>query len=171
MRAIFAHVMAALVVTSVAAAEPRSHHRDTSSDGGSMADDSKLGHADADDGADDQDDEPGQPPLQATRTPEQTAIRQAIVDKRMKSIGDIVHAGGRPITQGERQAIGLHWRHVMRLLRIRELADADGDKAILARVDAVLARESTKFDAKLTHLHNEPAGAGEPTEHGKGGMK
>jgi hypothetical protein len=167
MRAILAHVMAALVVTSVAAAEPRSHK--DRGDGGSSA---SAGSADSEEGeADDQDEGDTQPALVTNRTPEQTAMRQAIVDKRTKAIGDIVHAGGKPVTASERQAIGLHWRHVMRLLRIRELAEADGDKAILTRVDAVLARESTKFDAKLTRLHDEPAKAADATEHAKGGSK
>jgi hypothetical protein len=52
----------------------------------------------------------------------------------------------------ERQAMGTHWRHVMRLLRIRELAEANKDAASVQKVDTLLERESKKFGAHLDEL-------------------
>jgi hypothetical protein len=80
----------------------------------------------------------------------------------MRELG---HRQGPKIALEDRREMGVHWRHVMRLMRIRELAENDGDKAIVAKVDALLEREDKKFSA---HKGGVPEGGTNP---GEGGSK
>ena len=92
------------------------------------------------------------PPIAITRTPEQTELREHVIKAERERLHDFAHAKHRHLTMQERQAMGMHWRHVMRLLRIRELADAAKDTASVQKVDALLERETKKFAAHLGAL-------------------
>jgi hypothetical protein len=101
--------------------------------------------------SDDEDDRPGAPPVpDLALTDAQTTFRNLTIAARQKAIADAVGAGA--ATQAQRQEIGLHWRHIMRLLRIRELAEKDKADAIVKRVDALLARAQAKFTAKMAKI-------------------
>ena len=110
--------------------------------------------------SDDDDDAAAAPAI--ARTPAQAAKRQAIVSERRAAIETAVHKNGKTLTPAERQAIGVHWRHVMRLLRIREIAEEAKDTATVTRVDALLDRASKHFEAKIAKLNDEapPSAAG-----------
>ncbi len=82
-------------------------------------------------------------------TADQHARRKAYVDKTAAKMHELVHAGGKHVTESEREAIRKHWRHAMRLWRIRNLAETDGDKTSVARVDALLDTVDKHLFAKL----------------------
>lgn len=89
----------------------------------------------------------------SSETADQIARRKAYVDRTAAHIRDLVHANGKAVTDEERAAISRHWRHSMRLLRVRNLAEADSDQADVARVDALLATADMHLDAKLKALN------------------
>ena len=114
------------------------------------------GHADD---ADDDDDDAGAMP-KITRTPAQDMVRRELVRQRREAIEAAVKKNGKPLTQAQRQAIGMHWRHIMRLLRIREIAEDAKDSATMTRVDGLIARATKHFDDKFSKLTSDaPAGA------------
>ena len=101
--------------------------------------------------ADDEDEPANAPPLpELALTDAQSTFRKNLITQREKAVNDAV--GAHPASQGQRQEIGLHWRHVMRLLRIRELAEQDKNDAAVKKVDALLTRAETKFTEKMTKL-------------------
>src|SRR5258708_7257974 len=68
-------------------------------------------------------------------------------------IRDLVQAGGKAVTDQERAVIGRHWRHTMRLLRVRNLAELDSDTPDTARVDALMTTADLHLDASLKALN------------------
>ena len=111
--------------------------------------DGSAKHAAASDDDDTADDDGGAPVV-VDRTPAQKERRDQLVAKEHELVLRLAHAHGRRISLRDRQAIGLHWRHVMRLSRIRELAEQDHDTALLARIDALLEKADKKFTAGMT---------------------
>ena len=85
-------------------------------------------------------------------TPEQRGRRRAYVDATTAKIRKIVHGGGKSVTEEEREVIRKHWRHTMRLWRIRNLAEADGDASITQRVDLLISKSEKHLEAKLGEL-------------------
>jgi hypothetical protein len=90
-----------------------------------------------------------------SETADQIARRKAYVDKTAAHIIDLVHANGKAVTDDERAVIQRHWRHSMRLLRVRNLAELDSDTPDVARVDALLATADLHLDAKLKLLNTK----------------
>lgn len=135
-------------------------------DGGTEADDepgsgaAPMGSAAPDDGDDSDDD--GGAPVVVDRTAAQTAHRDQVVAKEKALVEGAIHASGQRLTARERQEIGMHWRHVMRLLRIRDLAEDDKDTATVTRVDAVLDRAEKSFAKRMGGLHGASSGGGAP---------
>ena len=99
-------------------------------------------------------------------TPEQLGRRRAYVDATTAKIRRLVHAGGKSVTDEEREVIRRHWRHTMRLWRIRSLAEADGDKSVVSRVEVLMTRSDRRLDQRLTEL-----AAKAPLENGQKGHK
>lgn len=91
----------------------------------------------------------------ADEKPENRDKRRAYIRRMKGKLADTVHAGGKQVTEEEREVVRSHWRHSMRLWRIRHLAMIDGDKAVVARVDALLAKEEDKTTAKLKELNDK----------------
>ncbi|HEY2509261.1 MAG TPA: hypothetical protein VGI39_00260, partial [Polyangiaceae bacterium] len=61
--------------------------------------------------ADDEDEPANAPPLpELTLTDAQSTFRKSLVAQREKAVNDTV--GAHPATAGQRQEIGVHWRHV-----------------------------------------------------------
>ncbi|HEX7601002.1 MAG TPA: hypothetical protein VF316_05325 [Polyangiaceae bacterium] len=91
--------------------------------------------------------------------PENKDKRRSYIRATKNKLTDAVQAGGKAVTDEERDVIRTHWRHTMRLWRIRNLAMVDGDKAVVTKVDALLAQEDGKTTAKLKELNAKaPAG-------------
>lgn len=110
-------------------------------------------HADHDgDAKSDNDEDVG---AAADEKPENKDKRHSYIRGTKNKLNDAVHAGGKEVTEEEREAIRVHWRHTMRLWRIRHLAMLDGDKAIVARVDALLAKADDRTTAKLKELNDK----------------
>ncbi len=88
--------------------------------------------------------------------------RRSYIRHMKKVLTEAVTAGGKALTDDERAAIRAHWRITMRLWRIRGLAEADGNKEAVARVDALLARADERTLAQLKDLNAKapPATAG-----------
>lgn len=84
---------------------------------------------------------------------DQHARRKAYVDKTYAKIRELTRANGKHVTEEERAAIRKHWRHTMRLWRIRNLAENDKDTGIVARVDALLATADKHLFDKLKTLN------------------
>ena len=99
-------------------------------------------------------------------TADQHARRKAYVDKTYAKIHELTRANGKHVTEDERTAIRKHWRHAMRLWRIRNLAENDKDTGIVARVDALLATADKHLFDKLKTL-NAAAPAAPATTGGK----
>lgn len=87
--------------------------------------------------------------------PEQKEKRHGYIANAGNHLRDLVRANGKRVTDEERDAIRDHWRRAMRLWRIRYLAMVDGDKAIVARVDAILARLDKQTENKLKDLNGK----------------
>jgi hypothetical protein len=89
-------------------------------------------------------------------TPEHRTKRRSYIRRAKKAFDEQVHAGGKQLTDDEREAVRKHWRRSMRLWRIRHLAEADGDKATIAKVDSLLSKADEQTRAELKRL-NEAA--------------
>lgn len=93
--------------------------------------------------------------------PEQKEKRHGYFRDEAKKLGDAVHANGKQTTDEEKEIVRAHWQRAMRLFRIRHLAMLDNDKAVVARVDAILARLDRQTEGKLKELNGKaPAAAG-----------
>lgn len=78
--------------------------------------------------------------------PEQKKRRQDYVARISKEVRAIVRSDG-VITAEEKELVRQHWRRSMRAHRIRLLAEDENNAAIVARVDAYLAKiEKTLMD-------------------------
>jgi hypothetical protein len=74
---------------------------------------------------------------------------------------------GADIPPPVREALRKHARRSARLLRIRVLAEAAGDKASIARCDQLIALERTRHHARMAQLlpkSSAAPGAAEPDE-------
>jgi hypothetical protein len=140
------------------------HHDDDEHDKG----DRKGEHEDDDDRDEDAD---AGPPVDFHRTEAQTKRRDEIVARERDVLRDIGHRNGPKISHEDRSEMGVHWRHVMRLLRIRELAENDGQKDIVAKCDALLDREDKKFVGRHGEAKGSGATAGQDHGPGQGGAK
>lgn len=111
-----------------------------------------------DDQGDDRDDAPDAAPLPPPPglTPTQTDFRQKLVGREHDAVDKFAHRNGKHISQEDRVLIGEHYRHVMRLLRIRELAEQAKDTASVAKCDDLLAK-ADKW------LQNHAKGGAAPT--------
>ncbi|MEO8874846.1 MAG: hypothetical protein ABI461_04595 [Polyangiaceae bacterium] len=85
-------------------------------------------------------------------TPQKTRLAQ-YVDKINAQVHTAVHAGGKVITQDERNAVKDHWRLSMRLLRVRDVAEAANDPATMQQVDADLAVLDAHFQTQMAALN------------------
>lgn len=133
--------------------------------GGGHGDGTGRGHGDSDGHGDagggrhlDDEDETtgdgdgGAPVADPQRTAAQAEFRQKLVEREHALIKELASHPGKKVSMGERQLIGVHWRHVMRLLRIRELADRAKDAAALKRVDALLAKADARLRTKIANV-------------------
>jgi hypothetical protein len=107
------------------------------------------------------------PPPMLNLTPEQAEFRDKLVGQQRLFVRDMVRAAGKHISAEERQDIEHHWRRVMRLLRIRELAEQENDAAVVRRADELRDREDEKF----VTLMQRGADASAPTVQGDGAVK
>ncbi len=94
--------------------------------------------------------------------PEQKEKRHNYVGTTTNKIASLLRANGKKVTEDERDVVRDHWRRAMRLWRIRHLALLDGDKAIAARVDAILARLDKQTENKLKELNGKAPADGAP---------
>jgi len=108
---------------------------------------------------DEDDDDADAGPVHITRSPEQAARHAQMVARERDKLRDWTHKRRRHLTLAERQAMGMHWRHVIRLERIREIAEQEKDTATVKKCDELLERENKKFDARLAKLASEEVGA------------
>lgn len=88
-------------------------------------------------------------------TPAQVTFRQKLVNTERDVVSKFGYRGGGHVAQEDRVVIGEHWRHVMRLLRIRELAEQAKDTATVAKCDDLLAKAD-----KWLQNHAKPAAGG-----------
>ncbi len=79
----------------------------------------------------------------ASESPEQR--RKDFVERARIQIRAAVSANRREVTEEERETIRGYWRHAMRLLRIRELAEQANDADGAARADKLLERFGKRF--------------------------
>ena len=102
-----------------------------------------------DEESEDEDDNDAVPMPDIHRTPAATDFRDKLVAHERQQMSEFAHKIHRKFTQDERHEMAAHWRRVMRLERIRQLAAEEKDQAIVGRVDALLDREKQKFAARL----------------------
>lgn len=97
--------------------------------------------------------------------PEQKKRRQDYVARISKEVRAIVRSDG-VITAEEKELVRQHWRRSMRAHRIRLLAEDENNGAIVARVDAYLAKiEKTLMD-HLKELNKKGAAKPAATDGG-----
>ena len=141
-------LFATALTTTLASAKPHHGHADGKMEEPDEDDrDASTKPAAAAEDAETADDDGGAPVV--NRTPAQTERRDRLVVRERDLVRQWVHRDGKRISPRERQAIGLHWRHVMRLSRIREFAEQDHDTALLSRIDALLDRADKTFTARM----------------------
>lgn len=87
-------------------------------------------------------------------------FRRGLFERRERAIVDAFNRDRKALTDETREAIRLHWRHLARLVRIRELAAAAKEDAFVARVDRDIDREEKAFNARLEKLHGQAPEAG-----------
>jgi hypothetical protein len=152
-----------LSLTAGVAQADQGHREHGHGDGGAaMARHHPKGSPDEDEGK--QDAGPG---VLLNLTPEQTEFRDKLLGQQRLFVRDMVRSGGGSISLERRQAIELHWRHVMRLLRVRELAEQDHDALVVSRVDELRDREDEKFVTFMQQMMDASA----PTPPGSGAAK
>ena len=132
-----------------------------------------AGSASAGAASKDKDDDDGDSP--ADEKPDNKEKRRSYIRSMKTKLGNAAHADGKKMTAEERELMQAHWRRTMRLWRIRHLAEADGDKALVAKVDALLAKvDKTTLD-KMKELNAKaPKGDATPAASAsaaKGGAK
>jgi len=120
---------------------------------------------------DEDDDDADAGPVHIARTPEQAARHAQMVAREREKMGDWAHKRKRHLTLVERQAMGMHWRHVIRLQRIREIAEQEKDTATVKKCDELLERENKKFDARLAKLASEEVSAKSGSSTSDGGAR
>lgn len=82
-------------------------------------------------------------------TPEQSEFREKLVGQQRFFVRDMVRGHGKHISSEQRQAIERHWHRVMRLLRIRELAEQNDDASVVQHADELRDREDERFVALM----------------------
>lgn len=123
------------------------------------------------DGGANDDDEDDAGSVNITRTPEQEARHAQMVSREREKLKEWSHKRKRHLTMVERQAMGTHWRHVIRLERIREIAEQEKDTTTLKKVDELLDRENKKFDTRLVKLASEEVGEKSGSSTSDGGAR
>jgi hypothetical protein len=117
---------------------------------------------------DDKDDKDEGPPPVVNRSPAQAEFRGKLLAREHDLVGKQYGHPGEHDRREARLAIGQHWRWVMRLARIRELAEDAHDAATVKAVDDILA----KIDAKLTaRMEKMRAKSESPTVAASAGSK
>lgn len=116
----------------------------TSGDAGSTAEEDK----EADKGSD------------PNEKPEHKSARRNYIRKIKREMNAAVHAGGKALTDAEREVIRKHWHRAMRLWRIRHLASVDKDSATVKRVDDLIAKADKKALDALKDLNSKAPLAG-----------
>ena len=125
-----------------------------------------------DGGADDEgEDDTDAGTVHVTRTPEQEARHARMVSHERDKLRDWTRTRKRHLTLVERQAMGTHWRHVIRLQRIREIAEQEKDTATVKKVDELLERENKKFDERLGKFATEEASPKSGSSTSDGGAR
>jgi hypothetical protein len=150
--------LALLPATTTADPDHGRHHDHDQPSGGAHGDNGHGDHGDRgdhgdkgdkgdkddrdDDERDDRDDAPDAAPVPPPPglTPEQTDFRGKLVSREHDAVDAFARRNGKHISTEDRQTIRAHWRHVMRLLRIREVAQAEKDTATIAKCDDLLAK-------------------------------
>lgn len=69
------------------------------------------------------------PASPAPATPAQRARKAEYLAKTLRHIRALVHADGKELTDAERRSVEEHWQVALRLLRVRDVAEAEGDAA------------------------------------------
>jgi hypothetical protein len=151
--------MALALVPATTSADPGHGHDHDQDDHGDHGDHGDRDHGDkgdkgdkddhGDDDVDERDDAPDAAPVMPPPglTSEQTDFRGKLVSREHDAVGAFARRNGKHISMEDRQAIGVHWRHVMRLLRIREIAQAQKDTATVAKCDDLLAKADAWLQA------------------------
>ena len=134
--------------------EPADHREGPHGDRGGQGNHEGAGGAEDDDDDEDSGTHADAGKARARRTPEQMGFRREVWGRSEKALEAIVHKGNKRITTEEREVIHSHDRHVMRLLRIRELAQEDKADAVVKRVDAALERIEKRTQTKLEKLND-----------------
>jgi hypothetical protein len=100
-------------------------------------------------------------------TPEQSAREDARRDAERTRLRTAL-TGVRALTEDERRILREHYRLASRLQVIRRIAEDDGRKGLVDRVDAALAKEDARFYSKLGDLTGSAPGAQSPEAPGGG---
>jgi len=87
-------------------------------------------------------------------------FRRGLFERRERAIVDALNRDRRALTGEVNEAIRRHWRHLARLLRIREMALAAKEAAIVERVQRDIDREDKAFSDRLEKLRGQVAEAG-----------
>lgn len=87
-------------------------------------------------------------------------FRRGLFERRERAIVDALNRDRKALTDETREAIRVHWRHLARLVRIRELAAVAKEDAFVARVERDIDREEKSFNARLEKLHGQAPEAG-----------
>jgi hypothetical protein len=87
-------------------------------------------------------------------------FRRGLFERRERAIVESLNRDRKALTDEARDAIGRHWRHLTRLLRIRELAAAAKEDDVVHRVEQDIAREEKAFTARLERVRGQAPEAG-----------
>jgi hypothetical protein len=91
---------------------------------------------------------------------ERREFQHGLYERREKAIVEQLNRDRKEMTDDVREAIRLHWRHLARLVRIRELAIAAKEDAFIKRVESDIEREEKAFTTHLEKLRGKGAAEG-----------
>lgn len=91
---------------------------------------------------------------------EHREFRRGLYERREKAIVEELNRDRKEMTEDVRELIRLHWRHLARLVRIRELAIAAKEEAFTKRVESDIEREEKAFTARFEKLGAKGAAEG-----------
>ena len=81
--------------------------------------------------------------------PEHKQKRRAYIRRTKRQLDELLQPATRGLSDEAATVIRKHWHDTMRLWRIRNLADQAGDKASVAKADALIQKADERTFAKL----------------------
>ncbi|MGH7438941.1 MAG: hypothetical protein ACRENE_24910 [Polyangiaceae bacterium] len=90
---------------------------------------------------------------------ERREFRRGLFERREKDIVDRLNHDRTVVSDEVKESIRVHWRHLARLVRIRELALAAKEDTLAKHVDQVIDREDKAFTARLDKLREKASAA------------